>query len=77
VGDAAAAIDQHTDLATGLGREGRQMPCELVGDQALGRHPAPREALELADLASFEAVGIAEDLDGVPSTPGGPCEIKI
>jgi hypothetical protein len=63
VGNAAATIDQHADLATGLGREGRQVSRKLVSDQALGRHPAPREALELADLAGFEAVGVAEDLD--------------
>ncbi len=63
VGDVAAAVHQDAHLPPGLEREGGQLPRQFLGDEALGRQPAPREAFELAHLAGFETAGIAEDLD--------------
>jgi hypothetical protein len=47
------------------------MPRKLLGQEAFGRKPAPREALELADLAGFQTVGVAEDLDECSLDAGG------
>ena len=47
------------------------MPRELLGQEAFRRNPAPRKALELADLAGFQTVGVAEDLDEWPLDAGG------
>jgi len=35
---------------------------ELLGEEPLGREPTPVEALEQADLAGLEALGVAEEL---------------
>jgi hypothetical protein len=40
------------------------MARELLVEQALGRQPAPRQALELTDLAGLQAVRVAENRDG-------------
>ena len=68
VGNGAATVDQHPHLASGLGREGSQRPHEVLGDQALGGNPTSREALELADLAGFQTMRIAEYLDELASS---------
>jgi hypothetical protein len=39
------------------------MARELVGNQPLRREPTPSEALQLANLTGFEAVGVSEDPD--------------
>ena len=62
--DQPAAIEQHADLAPNLVADFGQVPGELLGDQPIGRHPTPEEALELASLTGLEAVRITEDLDG-------------
>jgi CTP:molybdopterin cytidylyltransferase MocA len=41
------------------------VPGEFVGDQAVGRDVPPEEALEGSDLAGLQAMGIAEDADGL------------
>ena len=62
--DQPAAIEQHADLAPNLAADFGQVPRELLGDQPIGRHPAPEEALDPASLTGLEAVRITEDLDG-------------
>ena len=59
----ARAVDQHADLAADLARELGEPPGEVVGQEAIGRKAALREALELLDVVSLQAVGIAEDAD--------------
>ena len=61
--DQPAAVEQHADLAPNLVADFGQVTGELVGDQPLGRHPPPEEALELTSLTGLEAVRITEDLD--------------
>jgi hypothetical protein len=51
--------------------ERRQLAREVLGDEALRGKMAPGEALELADLAGLEAVGVPEDADGIASRCGG------
>jgi hypothetical protein len=62
--DVAAAVDQHADLSPDLPADLGQLSRELLGQQLIGGHPAPEEALELANLAGLEAVRIAKYLDG-------------
>jgi hypothetical protein len=63
VGDGTATIHENPHLPSGFRCECGQMPRKLLGQEAFGRKPAPREALELTDLAGFQTVGVAEDLD--------------
>ena len=62
--DVAAAIDQDADLSANLPADLGQPPREFLREQRIGGDAAPGEALEPANLAGFEAVRIAEDLDG-------------
>jgi len=71
VGDPAATIHENPDLPSGFRCKGGQMPRELLGQEAFRRNPTPRKALELADLAGFQTVGVAEDLDEWPLDAGG------
>ena len=63
MGDGAPAVHEHAHLAAGLVGDGGEMARELLGDQSLRGKPAPREALQLANLTRFEAVGVSEDPD--------------
>jgi hypothetical protein len=63
VGDGARAVDEDADLAADLARELGQTPGEVVGQEPVGGKAALREALELLDVVSLQAVGIAEDAD--------------
>ena len=65
MGHRTRAIDQHTDLTSGLAGELGQLPRELVRDQAIGGDVAPEKAFERADLARLQPMGIAEDADGL------------
>jgi hypothetical protein len=65
VGDRAAPVDQHADLAPGLPGQLREVPGEFVGDQAVGRDLPPKEALEPSDLVGLQPMGISEDADGL------------
>jgi hypothetical protein len=71
VGHLATPVDEHADLAAGLVGERRELAREVLGDEPLRGEVAPREALELADLAGLEAVGVPEDADGIASRSGG------
>ena len=51
--DQPAAIEQHADLASNLVADFGQVPGKLLGDQPVGRHPAPEEALEPARLTGL------------------------
>ncbi|HTY19082.1 MAG TPA: hypothetical protein VMH82_15235 [Myxococcota bacterium] len=59
----AASVHEHADLSPDLVRQLGQLAGELVGDEAVGGEAAPIEALDRADLARFEALGVAEDAD--------------
>ena len=73
VGDRAAPVDQHPDLAAGLARELAELAGELVGDQALRREPTLGQAFELAGLAGLQAVRVAGDVDrGTPQVRRAP-----
>ena len=63
VGDGAPTIDQYPDLTAGRGAQLRELPGELVGDEAIGGKLAAEETLELANLSGPKALGIAEDSD--------------
>ena len=65
MGDGAGPIDQHADLAPGLAGQLREVPREFLGDQAIGGNLTPEEALELADLAGLQPMGVSEDADGL------------
>ena len=62
--DRAPAIDQNADLTTNLVADLAEVASELIAEHPIGGDPAPEEALDLADLAGFETVGVAVDLDG-------------
>jgi len=53
VGDGAAPIDQHADLATDLPGELAQLAGQLLAHEALGREPPTPEALDDSDTAVF------------------------
>jgi len=59
----SASVDEDADLPADLVRELGQLAGELVGDEAVGGEAAPVEALERANLARLEALGVAEDAD--------------
>jgi hypothetical protein len=63
MGDRAAAIDEHPDLASGLPRELAELACEFVGDQPFRRKATLSQAFELAGLAGLQAVRVAGDVD--------------
>jgi len=67
-----AAVDEHAYLPSGLVGEAAELAGELLGDEPFRGKMTAREALELADLAGLEAVGVPEDADGSPS-PRGRC----
>jgi hypothetical protein len=69
VGDGSAPVDQHADLAPGLTGQLREVPRELVGDQAIRRDLPPEETLEPSDLVGLQPMGISEDADGL-TLPG-------
>jgi hypothetical protein len=50
----------------------RELARELVGDQAIRGEVAAVEALEGADLARLQALGVAEDADGGRLLEEGP-----
>jgi hypothetical protein len=56
-------LDEDADLAPDLARELGEAPGEIVGQEPIGGEAALREALELLDVMSLQAVGIAEDAD--------------
>ena len=49
-----------------LGREAGELAGEILGHQPFGREPAAVEAFELSDLVGLQALGVAEDADGLP-----------
>jgi len=59
-----APIHQHADRPPHVGAQRRELAGELVRDQAIGGEVAAVEALERADLARLEALGVAENADG-------------
>ena len=71
--DEPAAVEQHPDLASSLVADLGQVPGKLLGDQPISGHPAPKETLELPDLAGLQAARVTEDLDGtyLPSRARG------
>jgi hypothetical protein len=68
MGHRAAPIHEDADLPADLVGELGQLASELVGDEAIGREMAAVEALERADLAGLESLGVSEDADlvGLP-----------
>lgn len=75
VGHGAPAVHEDAHLAArGMG-ELRQLPGELVGDEAIGGKLTAEQTLELANLGGPEALGMTEDPDrasltgGLPETP--------
>ena len=71
LGDGAAAVHQHSHLAAGFEGDGAERAREFLGDEPLGRQPAPGKPLELANLAGLQAVGVPEDPDRLASVVGG------
>jgi hypothetical protein len=67
----SASVDEDADRPADVVAQLRELPGELVGDEAIGRQVAAVEALEGADLARLEALGVAEDADGCGSPAGG------
>ena len=63
--DGSRAVEQNPDLSADVIRDGGHLSCEVIGDDAVVREPAPGEAFERLDLAGLEASRITVDLDGV------------
>jgi hypothetical protein len=63
VRDRTGAVDEDADLAADLPRELGEPPREIVCEEPVGGKAALREALELLDVVSLQAVGVAEDAD--------------
>jgi hypothetical protein len=72
VRDGAATIHQHAHRPPDVVTQLRELAGELVGDQAIRGKVAAVEALERADLARLQALGVAEDADGVRLLEEGP-----
>ncbi len=75
--DGPRPVDEHADLTTDLARELGQLARQLVRDEAVCAEAPPEQALKGLDLAGFEAVGIAVNLDEVLLLPNrwrGPFE---
>jgi hypothetical protein len=72
VGDVSPAVDEHADLAPDVPADLGELAGELVGDEAIGPQAASVEALDGADLAGLQPMGVAEDLD--TATPLGSRE---
>jgi len=66
----AAPVHEHAHRPPDLVAQGGELAGELVGEQAVGGKVAAVEALERANLARLEALGVAEDADGC-GTPAG------
>jgi hypothetical protein len=64
VGHVAPAVDQDTDLAPDVAADLGELTRELVGEDTVRWEAALVEALDGADLAGLQAVGVAKDLDG-------------
>jgi hypothetical protein len=71
-----APVHEHADRPADVAADLGELAGELVGDQAVGRKVAAVEALERADLAGLEALGVAEDADvsGLPKS--GPTTLE-
>jgi hypothetical protein len=63
VGHRAPAVDEDTHLAADLRSDLGQAAGELLGDQSFGRETATEQALQGANLAGTEALGVSEDSD--------------
>ena len=59
--DLSFAIYEDADLSASLMRNFRHLPCELGGDDLVGRSTARAQLLDLAELALFEAFGETVD----------------
>jgi hypothetical protein len=68
VRDGAAPVDEHAHLAADLMGDLGQLAREFLGDEATCGKSAPVEALESTDLAGFEALRVAGDLDTAVSS---------
>ena len=67
--DGAAAVEQDAHLTAHVVRKRRQLPGQLVGDEAIVREAATSETFEGFDLAGLEAGRVSVDLDGrAPAT---------
>jgi hypothetical protein len=64
VGDVTPPVHQDTYLAADVAADLGELAGELVADEAVAGQPALVEALDGADLAGLETVGVAGDLDG-------------
>ena len=67
--DGPRPVEKHPHLPSDLPRQLGQLPGELVRDEAVCVESSPDQALEGLDLAGFEAVGIAVNLDEVLLLP--------
>ncbi|MEE2673844.1 MAG: hypothetical protein VX466_08620 [Myxococcota bacterium] len=63
MGDVAPAVHEHADFASDLAADLGELAGKLVREEPVGGQAALVEALDRADLAGLQAVGIAEDLD--------------
>jgi hypothetical protein len=63
MGDVAATVDQHSDLASDLATQLRKLPCEVVVEEHVRVESSTEEAFELLDLVGLQTAGVAKDLD--------------
>ena len=61
--DLAAASNQDADLSVNVATDLCQLSRKLLGEQPVGRNAAPEKALEPAEVAGLEAMGVAKDLN--------------
>ncbi|MFP6605121.1 MAG: hypothetical protein VCC67_00685 [Myxococcota bacterium] len=70
MGDVTPAVHEDADLAPDLAADLGELAGKLVREEPVCREAALVEALDGADLAGFQAMGIAKDLDmGLLSGP--------
>jgi hypothetical protein len=64
VGDLAAAVDEHADLAADLAAHLGELARELVADEPVGGQAAAEQSVESFGLTGLQAVRVPVDLDG-------------